>query len=141
METYIMAYYKYKFLNPNDTKKTTQITSYLLLPTVQGTSFLRWEDQSDDFAIYLDKVKKNFENHYQDKVWTSSMTKCTAELRIMAAYSSIKNLSKSKNRQSKVQNRLVRLHTIIDSAIRYLNQMDVLERIKKNNSELEGFFE
>lgn len=136
-----MAYYKYKFLNPNDTVKTTQIARYLLLPTIPGTSFLRWEDQSDDFAIYLDKVKKNFENYYQDKVWTNSMTKCTAELRIMAAYSSIKNLSKSKNRQSKVQNRLIRLHTIIDSAIRYLNQMDVLERIKKNNSELEGFFE
>ena len=85
-----MAYYKYKFLNPNDTVRTTQIARYLILPTIPGTSFLRWEDQSDDFAIYLDKVKKNFENHYQDKVWTSSMTKCTAELRIMAAYSSIK---------------------------------------------------
>lgn len=136
-----MAYYKYKILNPKDTVKTTQIARYLALPTIPGTSFLRWEDQSDDFAIYLDKAKKNYENHYQDKVWTSSMTKCTAELRIMAAYSSIKNLRKSKNRQSKIQNRLVRLYTIIDSAIRYLNQMDILERIKKNNSELEGFFE
>lgn len=136
-----MAYYKYKILNPKDTVKTTQIARYLALPTIPGTSFLSWEDQSDDFAIYLDKAKKNYENHYQDKVWTSSMTKCTAELRIMAAYSSIKNLRKSKNRQSKIQNRLVRLYTIIDSAIRYLNQMDILERIKKNNSELEGFFE
>lgn len=136
-----MAYYKYKFFDPDDTPKTTKITNYLLLPTIPGTSFLRWEDQSDDFSIYLAKAKKNFENHYQDQVWTGIMTKCTAELRIMAAYSSIHNLSKSMNSQSKIQNRLVRLHTIIDSAIRYLKQMDILERIKKNNSELEGFLE
>ena len=136
-----MAYYKYKYLKSLDPKYTDPYVRHFLLPTVQGTIFLRWEDQSDDFAIYLDKAKKNYENHYPDKVWTSDMTKITAELRIMGAYSSISNLSKSQNRQSKVQNRLVRLHTIIDSAIRYLNQMDVLERIKKNNSELEGFFE
>lgn len=136
-----MAYYKYKYLKSLDPTYTDPFVRHFLLPTVPGTNFLRWEDQSDDFAIYLDKVKKNFENHYQDKVWTSIMTKYTAELRIMGAYSSIKNLSKSKNRQSKVQNRLVRLHTIIDSAARYLSQMEVLERIKKNNSELEGFFE
>lgn len=133
-----MAYYKYKFVQPNETVKTRKIVQYLHIPCDQN-GWLLWENQPTDCKTYLEKIKKNFHYYHPEDTWTDNMEQAVLDIRYMAAVSSLKNLERSKNRDSKKLERMRKLRDIQQSIEAYSTMSKIKKELQENLNILADF--
>lgn len=130
--------YKYKFVQPNETVKTRQIVQYLHLPCDQH-GWLLWEKQPTDCKTYLENIKKIFHYYNPQATWTENMEQAVLDIRYMAAASSLKNLEKSKNRDSKKLERIRKLRDIQQSIEAYSTMSKIKKELQENLNILADF--
>lgn len=130
--------YKYKFVQPNETTKTRQIVQYLHIPCDQN-GWLLWEKQPTDCKSYLENIKKNFHYYHPEATWTDNMEQAVLDIRYMAAASSLKNLERSKNRDSKKLERIRKLRDIQQSIEAYSTMSKIKRELQENLNILSDF--
>lgn len=130
--------YKYKFVQPNETIKTRQIVQYLHIPCDQN-GWLLWEKQPTDCKTYLENIKKIFHYYNPQTTWTDDMEQAVLDIRYMAAASSLKNLERSKNRDSKKLERIRKLRDIQQSIEAYSTLSKVKKELQENLNILSDF--
>ena len=130
--------YKYKFVQPNETMKTRQIVQYLHIPCDQN-GWLLWEKQPTDCKTYLENIKKIFHYYNTNTTWTDDMEQAVLDIRYMAAASSLKNLERSKNRDSKKLERIRKLRDIQQSIEAYSTMSKIKKELQENLNILSDF--
>jgi hypothetical protein len=130
--------YKYKFVQPNETLKTRQIVQYLHIPCDQN-GWLLWEKQPTDCKTYMENIKKIFHYYNPTTTWTDDMEQAVLDIRYMAAASSLKNLERSKNRDSKKLERIRKLRDIQQSIEAYSTMSKIKKELQENLNILSDF--